>query len=69
MHENTKEIIMSSELNSMSVLPVEVQEEINRDFSWELLAEKLSDYVVELSNELALANKRLSALDVNESLL
>ena len=60
---------MSWDLEAMSVLPQKTQNEIMDNFSGELVAEKLSDYVVELEKELIeLRMFRMLANDANPSI-
>lgn len=60
---------MSWDLDAMSVLPQKTQNEIMDNFSGELVAEKLSDYVIELEKELIeLRMFRMLANDANPNI-
>jgi len=50
---------MSWDLDAMSVLPEDWQEDIVDNFTPEYLAEKLSDYIIVLENEISILESHI----------
>lgn len=50
---------MSWDLDAMSVLPEAIQEDVTENFTPEYLAEKLSEYIVQLSLENEILKEQL----------